>query len=101
VAFDRSLSVRCVTQEGDVFDPSGTLTGGSRPTTSVLARLQTYHDALQAMHEANARFDELSHALSRARENESQATKLRDHAELARRNLDLLKVCMSTHSLDT
>ncbi|XP_065904584.1 structural maintenance of chromosomes protein 2-like isoform X2 [Dysidea avara] len=33
VAFDREVMTRCVTLSGDVFNPSGSLTGGSRPKT--------------------------------------------------------------------
>ena len=40
VAFDRAVQTRCITIEGDDFNPGGTLTGGSRTGgSSVLARL--------------------------------------------------------------
>lgn len=34
VAFDKKIKMRAVTLDGDVFDPSGTLTGGSRSGAS-------------------------------------------------------------------
>ncbi|KAG2388143.1 hypothetical protein C9374_000993 [Naegleria lovaniensis] len=43
VAFDKTIYARTVTIDGDVFDPSGTLTGGSRhfnPETSILSKLE-------------------------------------------------------------
>ena len=41
VTFDREIHLRSVTLDGDVFDPSGTLTGGSKPATaSVLDNLE-------------------------------------------------------------
>ncbi len=40
VAFDRGVQTRCVTLDGDDFNPGGTLTGGSRAAGgSVLTRL--------------------------------------------------------------
>ena len=40
MAFDRAVQTRCITLEGDDFNPGGTLTGGSRAGgSSVLARL--------------------------------------------------------------
>jgi structural maintenance of chromosome 2 len=31
VTFHKSINARSVTREGDLFDPAGTLSGGSRP----------------------------------------------------------------------
>lgn len=46
VAFDRNVQMRCVTLEGDLFDPSGTLTGGSRAAgASVLATMHALSEA--------------------------------------------------------
>ena len=40
VAFHRDVMVKCVTHEGDLFDPQGTLTGGSRAgSASLLTKL--------------------------------------------------------------
>jgi structural maintenance of chromosome 2 len=41
VTFDKGIRTRSVTLQGDVFDPAGTLTGGSQPSGgSILAQLQ-------------------------------------------------------------
>lgn len=41
VAFSKDIRKTCVTKDGDLLNPSGTLTGGSRPTSlSVLSKLQ-------------------------------------------------------------
>ena len=46
VTFNSEIRTRSVTLEGDVFDPAGTLTGGSRAqNNSVLGQLQTLNDA--------------------------------------------------------
>jgi structural maintenance of chromosome 2 len=41
VTFDKHVRVRSVTIDGDVYDPAGTLTGGSKPSSSgsILTRL--------------------------------------------------------------
>ena len=42
VTFDKGVRTRAVTLQGDMFDPAGTLTGGSQSKSgSVLAQLQT------------------------------------------------------------
>jgi structural maintenance of chromosome 2 len=55
VAFDPAVRTKAVTLEGDIFDPSGTLTGGSRASTgsSVLIKLKKLGDSraqLEAAH---------------------------------------------------
>ena len=46
MAFHRDVMMKCVTHDGDLFDPSGTLTGGSRATgVSVLAKLYQLAEA--------------------------------------------------------
>ncbi len=55
VAFDRGVQTRCVTLDGDDFNPGGTLTGGSRAAGgSLLARLaeRTAEEAVLASHRA-------------------------------------------------
>ena len=43
VTFDKNVRVRSVTIDGDVYDPAGTLTGGSKSQSgSILVRLQEY-----------------------------------------------------------
>jgi structural maintenance of chromosome 2 len=51
VAFDGSVSSRAVTVDGDVYEPSGTLTGGSRQTNSasLLESLSKYKDAQERL----------------------------------------------------
>jgi structural maintenance of chromosome 2 len=51
VAFDGSVSSRAVTIEGDVYEPSGTLTGGSRQSNgnAILESLSRYKDAQERL----------------------------------------------------
>lgn len=54
VTFSRELGgVRSVTLDGDVYDPSGTLSGGSAPSSSgVLVKVQDLQRAEQRLREA-------------------------------------------------
>lgn len=50
VTFDQAVRMKSVTLEGDVYDPSGTLSGGSSPNSSgVLVILQKLHEITQYM----------------------------------------------------
>jgi structural maintenance of chromosome 2 len=61
-----SANVRTVTVQGDVYDPSGTLTGGAAPTGSgVLIRVQELLSVEHAVGEAKGRVDELTRAEER------------------------------------
>ncbi|KAI8451653.1 hypothetical protein BY996DRAFT_7280118 [Phakopsora pachyrhizi] len=41
VTFDQKVRMKSVTQDGDIYDPSGTLSGGSKPSTSgILIKVQ-------------------------------------------------------------
>lgn len=52
VAFDRRLGCRAVTLQGDVYEPSGTLSGGSAPSGgNILEQLTRYRKASEAIEE--------------------------------------------------
>lgn len=60
VAFDRNVQMRCVTLEGDLFDPSGTLTGGSRATgNSVLSTMHALSEAEEELSRLKAELAQL------------------------------------------
>ncbi|CAH7688617.1 SMCs flexible hinge [Phakopsora pachyrhizi] len=41
VTFDQKVCMKSVTQDGDIYDPSGTLSGGSKPSTlGILIKVQ-------------------------------------------------------------
>ena len=55
VTFNQAIKKRSVTLLGDVFDPRGTLTGGSSPSSgSVLQQLQVMADAETELAEGQA-----------------------------------------------
>jgi structural maintenance of chromosome 2 len=55
LAFAREVNTRCITLEGDDFNPGGTLTGGSRNRgASILARLHELAAAEEQLSAAQA-----------------------------------------------
>ena len=76
VTFSKELGgVRSVTLDGDVYDPSGTLSGGSAPNSSgVLVKVQELQRAEQRLREAN---DVLHHLEADANKNAQAREKWR------------------------
>ncbi|KAJ3797261.1 condensin complex subunit SMC2 [Lentinula aff. detonsa] len=59
VTFDKSVNQRCVTLEGDVYDPSGTLSGGSAPSSSgILIKVQELLDIEENLAKLEAQLNE-------------------------------------------
>lgn len=64
MTFDKQVLKRSVSLTGDVFDPSGTLTGGSRPhTASVLAKLGELCEAEAALQQKEAELRQVEREL--------------------------------------
>ncbi|KAL8626236.1 hypothetical protein Q9189_008081, partial [Teloschistes chrysophthalmus] len=83
VTFDPSVRMKSVTFEGDVYDPSGTLSGGSSPNSSgVLVTLQKLNVILS---ELSAKEDELAALQSTM----AKEKKKLDAASRAQQDLDL------------
>ncbi|KIJ53254.1 hypothetical protein M422DRAFT_222637 [Sphaerobolus stellatus SS14] len=72
VTFNPSVGLKSVTLDGDVYDPSGTLSGGSAPSSSgILIRVQELKDAEEALEEAKlvlAKFEKEEEKTSSVRE---------------------------------
>jgi structural maintenance of chromosome 2 len=106
VTFHKDIRLRSVTLDGDVYDPSGTLSGGSKPTTSgVLVKVQELKEIERELAEKERalagvkaewekargqmdKFKEIKHALDlkthevnllEERVKESNATRVRRH----------------------
>lgn len=71
VTFNKSIGVRSVTLEGDVYDPSGTLSGGAAPSSGgVLVQVQHLKKVEQEIEECRAILEEVR------RESEGNAKKV-------------------------
>jgi structural maintenance of chromosome 2 len=68
VTFDPSVRLKSVTLEGDVYDPSGTLSGGSSPNSSgVLVILQQLHEVTANMQASELELRQLQDIMQRER----------------------------------
>ena len=75
VTFDPSVRMKSVTLEGDVYDPSGTLSGGSSPNSSgVLVTLQKLNEITKEL-----------------RSKERQLATLEDHMNKEKKKLDAVR----------
>lgn len=83
VTFDPAVRMKSVTLEGDIYDPSGTLSGGSSPNSSGV--LVTLGKLNQLMKELNA----LELELSELQSSMSKEKKKMDSARRAKQELDL------------
>ncbi|PRW61562.1 structural maintenance of chromosomes 2-1 isoform A [Chlorella sorokiniana] len=92
LAFAREVSTRCITLEGDDFNPGGTLTGGSRNKgNSVLARLHELAQTEEGLAAAQAAFDQAQASLQAMAAAAQQYKKLSQELELKQHSLKLLE----------
>lgn len=83
VTFHKDIRMKSVTLDGDVYDPSGTLSGGSKPTTSgVLVKVQE----LKAIEDE---LEKAKRALADAEKEWEQVKGRMDRFKEAKRTLDL------------
>lgn len=83
VTFDDAVRMKSVTLEGDVYDPSGTLSGGSSPNSSGALIV------LQQLNKLTRDIELHEKALSELHSSMAQETKTVDSARKIKQNLDL------------
>ncbi len=102
LTFNQEVGKRTVTLEGDSFDPSGTLTGGSKQAIgSVLGKLQELNTASQELATTEARVAELSGALAKQGTANKEVAKLTAALEIKEHELRLLeeRASQSVHGM--
>ncbi|KAG8906895.1 Structural maintenance of chromosomes protein 2 [Tulasnella sp. 403] len=63
VAFDKEISLYCVSADGTAYDPSGTLSGGAAPSTSgLLVKVQQINEVQGRLKEAKAVVEQMDRA---------------------------------------
>ncbi|TBU44815.1 condensin complex subunit SMC2 [Dichomitus squalens] len=69
ITFSREVGVKSVTLDGDIYDPSGTLSGGSAPSGSgVLVQVQELIEAEASLQQARDELAKLEHEEQRSRD---------------------------------
>ena len=92
VAFDRDVRTKCVTLDGDIYDPAGTLTGGSRGDDSnLLNDLQNLHGMRKELKQKNEKLRRLEGQLKELDSVQVQFRNLKRSLDLKSHELELLK----------
>ncbi|WIA16380.1 hypothetical protein OEZ85_013075 [Tetradesmus obliquus] len=92
LAFSREVNSRCITLEGDDFNPSGLLTGGSRGAGgSLLLRLHELLEAEDKLAAHTAQLQQIEQQLRQLEPLGRQYRKLQQELELQQHSLQLLQ----------
>ncbi|KAI1386350.1 putative SMC2 protein [Hypoxylon trugodes] len=99
VTFDSNVQMRSITLEGDAYDPSGTLSGGSAPTSSgVLVTLQKLNEINRQLREAEGSLRDLQVKISREKSKLDQARKIKQDLDLKAHETKLAEEQISGNS---
>ncbi|KAK5163690.1 hypothetical protein LTR04_002312 [Oleoguttula sp. CCFEE 6159] len=90
VTFDPSVRMKSVTLEGDVYDPSGTLSGGSSPQTSgVLVTLQQLNQLITELNTQEKALSSLQATIAREKKKLDAAKKTKQELDLKAHEIKL------------
>ncbi|KAK5660221.1 hypothetical protein OQA88_12755 [Cercophora sp. LCS_1] len=99
VTFDPNVRMRSITLEGDAYDPSGTLSGGSSPNSSgVLVTLQKLNNITRQLKEAEASLGVLQSHIAREKSKLDQAKKTKQELDLKSHEIKLAEEQISGNS---
>ena len=83
VTFDPAVRMKSVTLEGDVYDPSGTLSGGSSPNSSgVLVTLQKLNELTKELDAREAELTDLQNTMAKEKKQMDSARKAKQEFDL-------------------
>ncbi|KAF1809298.1 RecF/RecN/SMC protein [Eremomyces bilateralis CBS 781.70] len=99
VTFDPAVRMKSVTLEGDVYDPSGTLSGGSAPHSSgMLVTLQKLNETMAELSAAEQELSALHETLSREKQRLDAARGLKQGLDLKQHEIKLTEQQISSNS---
>ena len=99
VTFDPNVRMRSITLEGDAYDPSGTLSGGSAPSSSgVLVTLQKLNEITRQLREAEASLGQLHSHIAREKSKLDQAKRIKQELDLKAHEIKLAEEQISGNS---
>ncbi|KAG7287901.1 hypothetical protein NEMBOFW57_007418 [Staphylotrichum longicolle] len=99
VTFDPNVRMRSITLEGDAYDPSGTLSGGSAPNSSgVLVTLQKLNEITKQLKEAEASLGQLQSQIAREKSRLDQAKKIKQELDLKAHEIKLAEEQIGSNS---
>lgn len=92
ITFDPQIRVRSITTEGDIYDPEGNLSGGSRKNNaSTLLLMQKYNAVAQKLKNAEREYAAIKHELARLDKLGEQTRSLQNELMLSRHEFSLLQ----------
>ncbi|KAI9792223.1 MAG: Structural maintenance of chromosomes protein 2 [Candelina submexicana] len=90
VTFDPAVRLKSVTLEGDVYDPSGTLSGGSSPNSSgVLVTLQKLNELTRQLTAQESALSDLQATMAREKKKLDTARKTKQELDLKTHEIKL------------
>lgn len=99
VTFDPSVRMKSVTLEGDVYDPSGTLSGGSSPNTSgVLVILQKLNEVTKELHRQEVELGELQEMMKREKKKLDAVKSVKQELDLKAHEIKLTEEQINSNS---
>jgi structural maintenance of chromosome 2 len=99
VTFDPAVRMKSVTLEGDVYDPAGTLSGGSAPQTSgVLVTLQKLNEITKDLQSQESQLATLQATMAREKKKLDGARKTKQELDLKTHEIKLTEEQISGNS---
>jgi structural maintenance of chromosome 2 len=92
VTFNKAVGVKSVTLEGDVYDPSGTLSGGAAPSSSgIISKVQEVNKLEKEIQSAQVELDDVLKNLNQAKASIEAYRKVKKEADLKQHEISLLE----------
>ncbi|EST05697.1 RecF/RecN/SMC, N-terminal [Kalmanozyma brasiliensis GHG001] len=92
VTFDNAVRMKSVTLDGDVYDPTGTLSGGSKPNSgNVLVKMQDLIKIDRALKEAKLELGKVESEIQSSKAQIASFTKAKRDLDLKRHQVTLLE----------
>lgn len=99
VTFDPAVRIKSVTLEGDVYDPSGTLSGGSSPNSSgVLVTLQKLNEITREMRSKERRLAALEDTMRKEKKKLDTVRAIKQELDLKSHEIKLTEEQISNNS---
>ena len=99
VTFDPAVRLKSVTLEGDVYDPSGTLSGGSSPNSSgVLVTLQKLNTLMKECESKEQTLNELQNMMASEQKKLESGKQLKQQLDLKSHELKLTEEQINSNS---
>ncbi|KAI9706941.1 MAG: Structural maintenance of chromosomes protein 2 [Bogoriella megaspora] len=99
VTFDPAVRMKSVTLEGDVYDPAGTLSGGSSPQSSgVLVTLQQLNSLAKEISTAEAALADIQATMTREKKKLDSAKMIKQELDLKSHEIKLTEEQISSNS---